>query len=65
MSEQRIPVLIRIPASLKAKLTALAEREHRSVNRQIEFLLDRGIRDEMKQSSDELALQKSRRRRRM
>jgi len=46
MSESRARVLLRIPASLKAKLTELAEREHRSLNKQIEFLLDRCIRGE-------------------
>jgi hypothetical protein len=44
MSESR--VLLRIPAKLKATLTELAEREHRSLNKQIEFLLERCIREE-------------------
>lgn len=48
MSEQRIRLPLRISASLKAKLAVLAEREHRSLNRQIEFLLDRSVRDEEK-----------------
>jgi hypothetical protein len=48
MKEQRIRLPLRITASLKAKLTALAEREHRSLNKQIEFLLDRSVRDEEK-----------------
>jgi len=46
MSEKRVRVPLRIPASLKAKLTELAELEHRSLNKQIEFLLDRCIQDE-------------------
>ena len=45
MSEPTVRLLLRIPASLKTKLTQLAEREHRSLNRQIEFLLDRSIRE--------------------
>ena len=48
MSEQRIRLPLRISAGLKAKLAALAEREHRSLNKQIEFLLDRSVRDEEK-----------------
>jgi hypothetical protein len=48
MSEPRIRLPLRIPASLKAKLTVLAEREHRSLNKQIEFLLDRSLREEEK-----------------
>lgn len=46
MSESRARVLLRIPAKLKAKLLELAESEHRSLNKQIEFLLDRCIREE-------------------
>jgi hypothetical protein len=45
MSEQRVRLPLRIPISLKAKLTELAERDHRSLNKQIEFLLDRCIRE--------------------
>lgn len=45
MTEPRARLLIRIPANLKAKLAELAEREHRSLNREIEFLLDRSIRE--------------------
>ena len=47
MTKPRVGLLLRIPASLKAKLAELAEREHRSLNRQIEFLLDRSIRNEL------------------
>jgi len=45
MSDSRVRVLLRIPAKLKEKLTELAEREHRSLNKQIEFLLDRCTRE--------------------
>jgi hypothetical protein len=48
MSEPRIRLPLRISASLKAKLTVLAEREHRSLNKQIEFLLDRCVREDEK-----------------
>ena len=53
MSEPTVRVPLRIPASLKAKLAELAEREHRSLNKQIEFLLDRCIRDGVKEQADE------------
>ena len=46
-------MLLRIPAKLKAALTELAEREHRSLNKQIEFLLDRSIREGKTSESDE------------
>jgi hypothetical protein len=46
MDEPTTSVLLRIPASLKARLAALAEREHRSLNKQIEFLLDKAVRFE-------------------
>ena len=45
MSEPKVRLLLRIPGSLKAKLAELAEREHRSLNGQIEFLLDRSVRE--------------------
>ena len=45
MSESKVRVLLRIPAKLKATLTELAEQEHRSLNKQIEFLLDRCVRE--------------------
>ena len=35
-------------SSLKAKLAVLAECEHRSLSKQIEFLLDRIVRDDEK-----------------
>jgi hypothetical protein len=53
MSEPTVRVPLRIPASLKAKLTELAEREHRSLNKQIEFLLDRCIRDGVEEEADD------------
>jgi hypothetical protein len=64
MTEPRARLLIRIPASLKAKLAELAQREHRSLNRQIEFLLDRSIRDETKGEAGELPRPKGGRRQR-
>jgi len=45
-TEQRVRLLIRIPAKLKTKIAELAERQRRSINKQIEFLLDRAIRQE-------------------
>jgi hypothetical protein len=53
MSESRVRLLLRIPANLKARLAELAEREHRSLNRQIEFLLDRSVREETAGKTDE------------
>jgi hypothetical protein len=53
MSESRVRVLLRIPAKLKATLTELAEREHRSLNKQIEFLLDRCVREEKTRGTEE------------
>ena len=46
--EPRARLSLRMPTSLKARLTALAEREHRSLNKQIEFLLDRRLREDEK-----------------
>jgi len=44
--EEQARLLIRIPARLKAKIAELAQRQHRSINKQIEFLLDKSIREE-------------------
>jgi hypothetical protein len=54
MAEPRVRLLIRIPASLKAKIAEVAQRERRSLNRQIEFLLDRALRGETKSDTSEL-----------
>ena len=51
MSEPRVRLPLRISANLKAKLTELAEREHRSLNKQIEFLLEHAIEDLAKEES--------------
>jgi hypothetical protein len=52
MIEHRVPLLLRISAGLKAKLTALAEKEHRSLNKQIEFLLDRAVQEEFRRETE-------------
>ena len=53
MSESRVRVLLRIPAKLKATLTELAEREHRSLNKQIEFLQEQRSRERNSHETDE------------
>ncbi len=55
MKEPRVAMLIRIPASLKARLADIAKRDHRSLNQEIEFLLDlvtHGEMTEEKQDGD-------------
>ena len=54
MSESRVRLPLRIPASLKAKLTELAERDHRSLNKEIEFMLERAIREGITEEDREL-----------
>ena len=52
MKEERAPFLLRLPAELKARIEDLAKREHRSINQQIEFLLERALADSnVKESS--------------
>lgn len=53
-TEPHARLLIRIPASLKAKISELARQEHRSLNRQIEFLLDRAIEKETNNKTRDL-----------
>ena len=52
MGEQKVPLLLRISADLKKKLTEMAEREHRSLNGQIEFFLDKAVRERSKGEGD-------------
>jgi hypothetical protein len=51
MIEPQARLLIRIPASLKAKLVELAKQERRSLNKQIEFLLEHSVFAEQKSES--------------
>jgi len=53
MQEPKVAVLVRMRAVLKARIADLARREHRSVNQQIEFLLERSISDADEDSSNE------------
>jgi hypothetical protein len=53
MNETRVALLIRIQPSLKAKLIELAKREHRSLNQQIEFLLEGSLTGEKKVGAKE------------
>jgi hypothetical protein len=43
MKESKTAVLIRLPSALKGQLVELAKREHRSLNQQIEFLLEQSL----------------------
>ncbi len=60
ITKSRVPLLIRIPPSLKAKLTKLARREHRSVNQQVEFLLDRAVQERPTEREDSRSRKQSR-----
>ena len=45
MPERRVALLLRIRRELKEQLVDFAEREHRSLNQQIEFILERFLAD--------------------
>jgi hypothetical protein len=45
MPERKSALLLRISQGLKDRLSALAKQEHRSVNQQIEFILEQFLRD--------------------
>jgi len=53
-AEPQARLLIRIPQSLKAKLIELAGREHRSLNKQIEFILERSLEDTSKNATGDV-----------
>jgi hypothetical protein len=64
MSDSRVRVLLRIPAELKERLTELAEREHRSLNKQIEYLLERVTQEEIAPQTSETVHRKGERNKR-
>jgi hypothetical protein len=43
MMENRAAVLVRLSPSLKSRLLEIAKREHRSLSKQVEFLLERSL----------------------
>lgn len=45
MPEHRVALLLRIRQGLKDRLADLAKREHRSLNQQIEYLLELSLSD--------------------
>ena len=45
MPEQRVALLLRLRKELKERLTDFAKREHRSLNQQIEFILEHFLSD--------------------
>lgn len=51
MPESHVHFLLCFSPSLKAKLAKLARQEHRSLNRQIEFLLERALGEELKEEA--------------
>src|SRR5438105_10930888 len=46
MSENRAAILVRLSPALKSRLLEIANREHRSLSKQVEFLLERCLRSE-------------------
>ena len=45
MPERRVALLLRLRKELKERLADLAKREHRSLNQQIEFILEHFLSD--------------------
>jgi hypothetical protein len=48
MPERKVALLLRLHKELKDRLVELAKREHRSLNMQIEFLLEQAVPDTVK-----------------
>ena len=44
MRQTKAAVLVRLSPTLKATLSEIAKREHRSLSQQVEFLLERCVR---------------------
>ncbi len=58
MAERRVALLLRIRQALKDRLADLAKREHRSLNQQIEFLLEQSLSDLATRPRSELSASK-------
>jgi len=53
MPERRVALLLRIRQVLKDRLADLAKREHRSLNQQIEFILEHFLSDKATEQLNE------------
>jgi len=53
MPERKVALLLRIQQALKDRLTDLAKHEHRSLNQQIEFLLEQALSDASKKPQND------------
>jgi hypothetical protein len=53
MPERKVALLLRIQQGLKDRLADLAKLEHRSLNQQIEFLLEQALSDALKKPQDD------------
>jgi len=62
MTERRVALLLRIRQGLKDRLSDLANREHRSLNQQIEFILDHFLSKMANEQFDEQQTSKASRR---
>ena len=52
-AERKVALLPRIQQALKDRLTDLAKHEHRSLNQQIEFLLEQALSDAAKKRQND------------
>jgi hypothetical protein len=55
MGQTKVAVLVRILPTLKANLSEIAKREHRSLSQQVEFFLERCVEDIETNLGDEAA----------
>jgi hypothetical protein len=53
MPESKVALLLRLQQGLKDRLADLAKREHRSLNQQIEFLLEQALSGEVKRPQND------------
>lgn len=51
MTEPRVALLVRVPASLKSRLAEMAKLERRSLSKQVELLLERCLELEGRKGS--------------
>jgi hypothetical protein len=62
MTEARATLLVRVSASLKTRLAEMAERERRSLSKQVELLLEQCLEDLPSKGVGNIPQQKAHRR---
>lgn len=50
--EKNVKVMLRMPVEIRERIAAMAARDHRSVNGQIVTILERAVKEDLKQQQE-------------